>query len=100
MRGTPLAIADGTVMAALHAVCYICDVATMCGVLTSKNVLGDDGILHGLIHAAAGDVTIDLKDMLDRVVDVERSLGVSITGDADVKRDGSRVISPNPSHPK
>lgn len=73
-KGLAEATATGTVAAALHATCYLCDMAVQEGWMRASDVLGDDGLLHGLIHASAGDASVDLAALGNRVGELEELL--------------------------
>lgn len=52
------ATSTGTVAAALHAACYLCDCAIEAGVISYRDALHDRGLVHELTHHAAGDTAV------------------------------------------
>lgn len=70
-QGLEEATRNGTVAAALHAACYVCSRAVAADLMTPGGALGDDGLLHRLIHAAAGDVSIDMGSLRERIAHIE-----------------------------
>lgn len=72
--GLEIATRTGVVAAALHATCYVCDRAVEERRLTPGEVLGDQGLLHGLIHAAAGDVSVNVVALGEHVRALEEAL--------------------------
>lgn len=68
---TDEALANGTAAAAIHAACFLCYTALASGGMSLEDVLGDTGLVHALAHAAAKDVTIDLKEQAERARKLE-----------------------------
>lgn len=68
------AASTGTAAAAIHAACFLCYRAIGAGLITVEEALGDDGLVHGLAHIAAGDVGVALKPLENFARELEASL--------------------------
>lgn len=72
-------IETGEYVAAAHEAAFMCFIALQAGVITPREALGDEGLVHELLHFAAGD-TYRLKPRLRRAKILAKQIAHRIPG--------------------